>query len=440
MAAYAATTDTLRDYLSRIRAIVTLDSPLQGVAAGVNIWQQAQGCRVAAAFDAFSDMKVGKPLIQRIQDSHPSVPLFTVDANLGLDHGYPVALDPDSQVWWQTSHLQVSAPGHGDVWEGSVNSNGSLDPVEQEVLQRFVYCAVAGLQPAKYCDAYAKAARDKPHIPSQSTTHLEAPVAGSSAKLRTEVGQNSTVTTTLTSPSGRVIDSTTTAQDVTHYSDPTADVFEILQPEQGIWSIDLFGADIPPEGEDVPVSVMVSPDEASDPDGDGVADDIDNCPGLWNPDQSNVNQDGLGDACDPDIDNDGVPNESDNCPSTANLDQIDSDHNGLGDACDPGGVTDSDSDGVVDNLDNCPFDANPNQANADGDAWGDVCDPVANPPVAPVGGIAELPDLPSHQTTAPTGGSHSFPRNYAAPGGGLAAAAFAISLAAWYARKRWHKA
>jgi DNA-binding beta-propeller fold protein YncE len=52
-----------------------------------------------------------------------------------------------------------------------------------------------------------------------------------------------------------------------------------------------------------------------DQDRDGVLDPRDNCPGLANPDQSNMDRDFLGDACDPDADGDGVPNERDKCPT-----------------------------------------------------------------------------------------------------------------------------
>src|SRR6056297_173332 len=57
-----------------------------------------------------------------------------------------------------------------------------------------------------------------------------------------------------------------------------------------------------------------------DGDGDGVADENDNCPGAPNPDQLDSDRDGVGDLCD-------------NCPETANPDQIDSNGNGIGDAC-----------------------------------------------------------------------------------------------------------
>ena len=74
-----------------------------------------------------------------------------------------------------------------------------------------------------------------------------------------------------------------------------------------------------------------------------------------------------------DFDDDGVLNVDDNCAFDANADQADVDNDGDGDACDP----DTDSDGISNDDDNCPFTANADQANADGDGAGDVCDPCS---------------------------------------------------------------
>lgn len=95
----------------------------------------------------------------------------------------------------------------------------------------------------------------------------------------------------------------------------------------------------------------------SDQDGDGIADDRDNCPGVFNPVrpmddglQGDQDGDGIGDPCDAcplsfgetdcappdpnDSDGDGVPNLTDNCPDRPNPDQADRDMDGVGDACD----------------------------------------------------------------------------------------------------------
>ena len=71
----------------------------------------------------------------------------------------------------------------------------------------------------------------------------------------------------------------------------------------------------------------------ADTDGDGVINTVDNCVSIANPDQIDINDNGIGDVCD-DFDSDGDINSEDNCPNDPNQTQQDTDNDGIGDVCD----------------------------------------------------------------------------------------------------------
>jgi len=109
----------------------------------------------------------------------------------------------------------------------------------------------------------------------------------------------------------------------------------------------------------------------SDGDGDGIADDQDNCAGVANQDQADLDNDDIGDACDDDIDGDGASNDAE-AGAGSDPRNPDSDGDGLGDGTEIDGNTDptnpdSDGDGLNDSEE---FANNTDPNNADSDGGG----------------------------------------------------------------------
>src|SRR5204863_332588 len=102
-------------------------------------------------------------------------------------------------------------------------------------------------------------------------------------------------------------------------------------------------------------SFPLDPGEHADTDHDNVGNNADNCPAVVNPSQADLDHDGFGDECDPDIDGDGIDTAHDAFPP------------------DPSEHADTDGDGLGDNADNCPLIANASQEDTDGDKIGDAC-------------------------------------------------------------------
>jgi imidazolonepropionase-like amidohydrolase len=116
-----------------------------------------------------------------------------------------------------------------------------------------------------------------------------------------------------------------------------------------------------------------------DRDGDGVGDEMDICPDVFDPirdpavTQADGDADGAGDVCDP-------------CPLDPN------------DGCMPVPADDIDGDGILNGADNCARIPNADQADADGDGSGDPCDGCPQATIAGAGCPTTIEALrdPSH--------------------------------------------
>jgi len=121
--------------------------------------------------------------------------------------------------------------------------------------------------------------------------------------------------------------------------------------------------------------------------GDGGGDLCDNCPELFDRVQTDTDEDGLGNPCDPDDDNDGCLDVEDPQAWTFSHDfdhdgrgndcDSDDDNDGCPDDTDPWPLSysrDVDGDGLGTECDNCVGMANWDQSDLDGDGIGDACD------------------------------------------------------------------
>ena len=124
---------------------------------------------------------------------------------------------------------------------------------------------------------------------------------GNVAPLRSLFG----VQTGLSQPQGLVVDTVHDELVVTNGGNNTVTVYARTAQGPAVPIRILVGT---VTGLSAPAGLVVTTAPIADADGDGVADDADNCLTVANPDQRDSNADGFGNLCDADLDNDCTVN------------------------------------------------------------------------------------------------------------------------------------
>ncbi len=152
------------------------------------------------------------------------------------------------------------------------------------------------------------------------------------------------------------------------FGDAASPVTTATFPRPGLYMLKLSADDGVLSDSDAALIEVLPEPPPVDSDGDGITDNLDNCPDDPNPGQLNTDGDALGDVCDNDDDNDGLTDNLENSIGTDPL-LADTDGDGLSDGEEVG--YDGDSDTYTPGQD-----LNPLSVDTDGDGLNDGVDPI----------------------------------------------------------------
>lgn len=229
---------------SKIASVVTFDSPLHGLDEVRAHFAGSPSCEWPdqSKVDLCNDCPENSPnvLIPVWLTAGASVPFYTIDATTpDIDlWGETVEFVPGASTHMQDERLDLpSADTHSSVWD---------DPSAGK--EQFVACAVLAADGCTF---------DSAEVTQGGTTEMEMAIGPPATRVRFISQFGSTVRMTLISPDGTVYGPDGAGPVAGYAVDAVSEAYEITDPAPGVWTVQLMGVDVAPEGEDVLLTLLV---------------------------------------------------------------------------------------------------------------------------------------------------------------------------------------
>lgn len=244
-------------YVSVLSLLQTLTENRDDIISNIDLIDSSGGTNLGAGLEE------GYHQLQSADKSYKKAAIFMTDGQGSYSNQAEKYLNDenDPQDDWPIYTIGLGSGTDTDLLQNIADTTGGLyfplsDPDQLEE----VYLEIANIikEGSRQLDKTVKII----FVGETVRTHVDVPTHQESVTFLV-TWPGSEVNTTLITPDGREI--TPTTKDIYHAKGLTYELYRISDPEPGKWSIELFGVDLAPEGENVSINVSsTGPSEPRD--------------------------------------------------------------------------------------------------------------------------------------------------------------------------------